>query len=223
MEFPVVTSGRSHVDRFVNEIAPLVVNEYIKRRKNGERTIYPSTVIAQASLESGYNINAKTLFGIKGAGIVLDTSEYVNGEYVNIKDSFMCYPTVAASIQGYYDLMQADRYIPATETSDYKEECRQMQACGYATAPDYADNLIYITDRYNLTVFNDYALFVLRSDENEEIVMDDVNIEELADRIYNGDFGNGRENRVREFEKIGFDKDVYEAAQALCNKKYYDI
>lgn len=222
MEFPVVNSGRSHVDRFVNEIAPLVVNEYIKRRKNGERTIYPSTCIAQASLESGYNINTKTLFGIKGDGIVLGTSEYIDGEYVNIKDSFRCYPTVAASIQGYYDLMQSDRYIPATETSDYKEECRQLLACGYATAPDYADNLIYITDRYNLTVFNDYALFVL-SEENEEIAVDDVNIEELADRIYNGDFGNGRENRQAEFEKIGFDKDVYEAAQARCNKKYYDI
>ena len=82
MEFPVVNSGRSHVDRFVNEIATLVVNEYIKRRKNGERTIYPSTCIAQASLESGYNINAKTLFGIKGDGIVLDTTEYIDGEYV---------------------------------------------------------------------------------------------------------------------------------------------
>ena len=222
MEFPIVNSGRAHVDRFINEIAPLVVNEYIRRRKNGERTTYPSTCIAQASLESGYNINATTLFGIKGDGISLDTTEYVNGEYINIKDSFKCYPTVAAGIQGYYDLMQADRYIPATEAVDYKEECRQIQASGYATAPDYADNLIDITDRYNLTDFNDYALFVLRSEEDKE-AEENVNIEELADRIYNGDFGNGRENRIAEFEKIGLSKDVYEEAQTLCNKKYYDM
>ena len=92
MNFPIVNTGREHVDRFVNEIAPLVCNEYIKRMSRGEHVIYPSTCIAQAALESGWNINAKTLFGIKGDGFVSDTTEYINGTYINIQDSFKCYP-----------------------------------------------------------------------------------------------------------------------------------
>ena len=152
MVFPIVASKYDYVNVFFNNLAPLVVNEYIRRK--GQKRLYPSTVLAMAALESGYNLNAKTLFGIKGNGIVLDTTEYINGENINIKDSFVIYPTLAEAVQGLYALMQWSNYDRATSSTDYMEECRMVQACGYATDPNYADKLISIVNSYQLTLFN---------------------------------------------------------------------
>lgn len=152
MEFPIVTSKYYYVNVFFNNLAPLVVNEYVRRK--GQKRLYPSTVLAMAALESGYNLNAKTLFGIKGDGIVLDTTEFINGENINIKDSFVVYPTLAEAVQGVYELMQWSNYDRATSATDYAEECRMVQACGYATDPQYSDKLINIVNSYHLTMFN---------------------------------------------------------------------
>lgn len=152
MELPVVTSKYDYVNVFFNNLAPLVVNEYVRR--NGQKRLYPSTVLAMAALESGFNLNAKTLFGIKGEGVVLDTTEYINGENINIKDSFKIYGSLAEAIQGLYDLMQWSHYDKATSSTDYEEECRMIQACGYATDPEYSNKLINIVNTYQLTMFN---------------------------------------------------------------------
>lgn len=152
MDFPIVESRYDYVNVFFNNLAPLVVNEYIRRK--GQKRLYPSTVLAMAALESGYNLNAKTLFGIKGDGIVLDTTECINGENINIKDSFVIYPTLAEAVQGLYDLMQWNNYDRATSCTDYEEECRMVQACGYATDPEYSSKLINIVNSYQLTMFN---------------------------------------------------------------------
>lgn len=163
MDFPIVTSKYDYVNVFFNNLAPLVVNEYIKRK--GQKRLYPSTVLAMAALESGYNLNAKTLFGIKGDGIVLDTTEYINGENINIKDSFVIYPSLAEAVQGLYKLMQWSNYDRATSSTDYMEECRMVQACGYATDPNYADKLISIVNSYQLTLFNNIDEPTDESDE----------------------------------------------------------
>lgn len=154
MEFPVVASKYDYVNVFFNNLAPLVVNEYIRRTELEQKRLYPSTVLAMAALESGYNLNAPTLFGIKGEGVVLDTTEYINGENINIKDSFKIYGSLAEAIQGLYNLMQWCHYDKATSATDYEEECRMIQACGYATDPYYADKLINIVNSYQLTMFN---------------------------------------------------------------------
>lgn len=152
MIFPLVASRHDYVNVFFNQLALIVVNEYIRRK--GQKRLYPSTVLAMAALESGYNLNATTLFGIKGDGVVLDTTEYIDGECVNIKDSFKCYPSLTASVQGLYELMQWEHYDRATSCIDYEEECRMVQACGYATDPNYANKLISIINTYQLTMFN---------------------------------------------------------------------
>lgn len=232
MEFPIICTGREHVDRFVNEVAPIVCNEYIKRVEKGERRILPCTVIAQAALESGYNINAPTIFGIKGDGVVLDTSEYVNGEYVNIRDSFKAYPTVTAAVQGYYDLMQSDRYALATSAVEYKEECRQLSLCGYATDPNYSDKLINIIEKNNLEQYNLYCFAMLNDDsesigdaddEDTEYYTDNNGISysfnELVNLVINGDFGNGRETREAAFLEKGFSSELYDRVQSEVNRQ----
>ena len=166
MDFPIVTSRYDYVNVFFNNLAPIVVNEYIRR--HGEFRLYPSTVLAMAALESGYNLNAETLFGIKGEGQVLDTTEYIDGKYVNVKDSFKLYPSISASVQGLYDLMQIERYHPACECVEWEEECRQIQKCGYATDPNYSDKLISIVNSYQLTMFNSLDNMLVNEEETPE-------------------------------------------------------
>ena len=166
MSFPIVASRYDYVNVFFNQLAPIVVNEYIRRK--GQKRLYPSTVLAMGALESGYNINATTLFGIKGEGNVLDTTEYINGEYVNVKDSFKAYSSLAESVQGLYDLVQWDNYDRATSSTDWEEECRMMQACGYATDPEYSNKLISIVNSYQLTMFNNTEEFEIKDEPQEE-------------------------------------------------------
>lgn len=204
MELPVVASKHDYVNVFFNNLAPLVVNEYVRRK--GQKRLYPSTVLAMAALESGYNLNAPTLFGIKGEGAVLDTTEYINGENINIKDSFVIYPTLAEAVQGLYELMQWDNYDRATSTTDYAAECKMVQACGYATDPDYADKLINIVNSYQLTMFNNIG-------ETEEPVKAHIYTVKSGDSLWNiikdyYNFNNDTDianklNEIVEFNDIG--------------------
>ena len=82
-------------------IGVLARNEFLSR----DRWVLPSVCIAQAALESGWNLNAKTLFGIKGKGFTATTSEYYDGHYVQIQDSFRSYPNAASAVVGYYDFI----------------------------------------------------------------------------------------------------------------------
>ena len=185
MDFPIVASKYDYVNVFFNNLAPIVVNEYIRR--HGEYRLYPSTVLAMAALESGYNLNAETLFGIKGEGQILDTTEYIGGQYVNVKDSFKLYPSISASVQGLYDLMQIERYHPACECVEWEEECRQIQKCGYATDPEYSDKLISIINSYQLTMFNSLDNMLVNEEETPENTVQNESEEITEYTVQNGD------------------------------------
>lgn len=182
MSFPIVASRYDKVNKFFNQLAPIVVNEYVRRK--GQKRLYPSTVLAMGALESGYNINATTLFGIKGDGNVLDTTEYINGEYLNVKDSFKAYSSLTESVQGLYDLMQWDNYDRATSATDYEEECRMIQACGYATDPEYANKLISIVNSYQLTMFNNTEEFEIKDELQEEKTNNGICIVQSGDTLW---------------------------------------
>lgn len=202
MNFPIVASRYDYVNIFFNNLAPIVVNEYIRRK--GQHRLFPSTVLAMAALESGYNLNAETLFGIKGEGQVLDTTEYIDGKYVNVKDSFKLYPSISASVQGLYDLMQIERYHPACECVVWEEECRQIQKCGYATDPNYSDKLISIVNSYQLTMFNSLdkmSADINNSEEKSEGIVDDINnSEEIPEYIVKS--GDNLWNIVKDFYNL---------------------
>lgn len=197
-----MTSRYDYVNVFFNNLAPLVVNEYIRRK--GQKRLYPSTVLAMAALESGYNLNAKTLFGIKGDGIVLDTTECINGENINIKDSFVIYSSLAEAVQGLYELMQWDNYDRATSCTDYEDECKMVQACGYATDPTYADKLISIVNSYQLTLFN-----------NIEEPVEEETEEPEESFIYTVQAGDTLWGIVRNYYNLDNDTDIYDKVQEV--------
>ena len=171
MDFPITATRYDYVNVFINTLAPVVVNEVIDRKKNNKKCVLASVIIAQACLESGYNLNASTLFGIKGEGIELETQEYINEEYISIKDTFKYYPDICTSVKGYCDLMEWDNYDDVTSAVDYISVCKALvndNGLKYATSPTYADNLISIISDYDLTAYDDYVSNYLEAETETE-------------------------------------------------------
>ena len=173
-------------DNFINTIGVLARNEYLSR----DKWILPSVCIAQGALESGWNLEASTLFGIKGEGFTATTSEYYNGHYVEIEDSFRSYPNVASAVVGYYDfLAETPRYANALNNSDYKDTVDKLihttDGLPYATDPDYIDKIITIIEQFNLTEWD------VREDKESE--GKEVSFEEIVEAMKNLGYVNHAE------------------------------
>lgn len=230
MEFPMISGQHSD---FFNALAPIVCNEWVKRRHNGERTISPAVAMAQAALESGYNINASSLFGIKGEGFTSPTEEYIDGIKQDIVDSFVKYPSITASIVGYYDLMQDDNYADATAANTVEGELYGLTNAvdegydangnwvgyNYATDPEYYSKCLWIVNEYGLRAYNDYVWAVVNDDTSSEPVehpSTEID-EDVVDAIYRGEYGDGDE-RKQKLTEAGYN---YADYQARVEEKYY--
>ena len=191
-------------NNFISTIGTLARNEYLSRNK----WILPSVCIAQGALESGWNLNAKTLFGIKGKGCTATTSEYYNGNKVTIEASFRAYPNVASSVVGYYDfLANTPRYANALNNSDYRDAVDKLihttDGLAYATDPNYISKVVSIIEQYNLTAW-----------DAREVQPQRKSIDEVAREVIAGKWGNNPE-RKRRLESAGYD---YNAVQKRVNQ-----
>lgn len=232
--FPIISTGYEHVNNFINTLAPVVCNAWIKYRREGKKTISPAVILAQAAKESGWNLGAASLFGIKGSGVECDTTEYIDGEYVNIKDSFEKYSDVMGAVYGYLDLMQWDNYNDATSANTVEGELYGLTNAvnntdrdadgnwvgyNYATAPDYYETTLAIINDFGLRVFNDYVWSVVNDSEDEENIEQPSQEldEDVIDAIYRGEYGDGDERKER-LEAVGYN---YADYQAAMEAKYY--
>lgn len=145
---------------FIKQIAPAAITAY---KKHG---VLPSLTIAQAILESNWGNSAPgfMLFGIKwseGCGRdkqLLWTTEYINGTEKKVQDWFRKYNSYAESIDDHGKFLKENsRYKPVLVASNYNEACTQIQACGYATDPNYANQLINIVKQYVLNKYDEVA------------------------------------------------------------------
>ena len=189
-------------DNFIKTIGTLARNEYLSRNV----WILPSVCIAQGALESGWNLNAKTLFGIKGKGFTATTSEYYNGHYVEIEDSFRSYPNVASSVVGYYDFLRdTPRYAKALNNPNYKDAVDKLihttDGLAYATDPNYINKIISIIEQYNLTKWDDRTVYLKPVDT-------------VAREVIAGQWGNGQD-RINRLTQAGY---AYNAVQARVNE-----
>lgn len=197
-------------DKFINTIGVLARNEYMSRKK----WVLPSVCIAQAALESGWNLNAKTLFGIKGKGFTATTSEYYNGHYVQIQDSFRSYPDAASAVVGYYDFITGTpRYAGVVNNADYKDAVDKLihttDGAPYATSPTYIKNVISIIEQYGLTSWDK------RSSESSS---NGKSLKEIAQEVTKGKWGNGSERKSR-LTAAGYDYDkVQDKVNELLGK-----
>lgn len=184
-------------DSFIATIAPLAQAEYRSR----DKWVLPSVCIAQAALESGWNVNAKTLFGIKGSGITLATQEYVGDHYVTINAGFRTYDSIEAAVKDYYDLLTKNkRYAGAVNNPDYKSAVTAIKAGGYATSPDYVQKVTSIIVKYNLTAYD---------------TRETKSIDEVAEEVIAGKWGNIPKRKAA-LEAAGYN---YSEVQAAVNAK----
>lgn len=125
-----------------------------------QRGIPWQVMTAQAVLETGWGRyitkdrntgrTSHNLFNIKGAGPAGSTeavtAEYYGGKKQTVVAKFRAYHSFEESFDDYARLLtEALRYAPAMKAKDDPEEfARQLQACGYATDPRYAEKLISI-------------------------------------------------------------------------------
>lgn len=145
-------------DKFIEEVGKWAVYEVSTRQK----WILPSVCIAQAALESGWNLDCKTLFGIKANDNnfkTYNTIEYVNGRYIYIQDNFVEHKNVADAINYYYNFMtETPRYSKCVNNTSCIDTLYYLihttDGLPYATDPNYIFKLEKIILDYDLKRFD---------------------------------------------------------------------
>lgn len=152
---------------FINSISSYAVS------LGQQYNIYPSVMIAQAILESGWgnsdlasapNYN---LFGIKGSyngnSVPMKTSEYSKSKgWYTITANFRKYPSYRESLEDNAKLLRngltwnAANYSGTwrENASNYKQATAGLVKGGYATDPIYSTSLNNIIASYNLTQYD---------------------------------------------------------------------
>jgi flagellar rod assembly protein/muramidase FlgJ len=130
------------------------------QRKTG---IPASITLAQAALESSWGARApgNNLFGIKadhswtGPTVDVPTHEFVQGQSVAVTCKFRRYASFLESMVDHAQfLLKNQRYAPCFKETTGAGWANALQACGYATDPDYAKKLIDIMRGRNLAFYD---------------------------------------------------------------------
>lgn len=200
-------------NEFIPTIAPLVVAENNKRGN----PLFSSVVIAQAICESGWGqskimMKANAIFGIKatsnwkGKVYNANTQECYDGStYTNITACFRAYNNLEESISDYFDLItKLERYRKATLAETPLECITAIKNGGYATSPTYINTIMSIINSNNLTQYDSV-------EDVENSVDNSKSIEELANEVIAGKYGNGEERK----QKLG---NLYNEVQKKVNE-----
>ena len=112
--------------------------------------------MAQSAQETGWGASApgNMYFGIKAGGSwtgktqLLWTHEVVNGDSERVQALFRAYDTPAESFDDYGHMISSNsRYQDALQyTNDPEAYIQAVADAGYATDPDYADEIISLID-----------------------------------------------------------------------------
>lgn len=113
---------------------------------------FPECVAAQWLLESAggrHTSGTNNFFGLKGPGTTATTQEFINGQWVTIKDGFLDFPDVETCVYYLVDRWYKDfgRYKGVNRAASRNECAELLQKEGYATDPTYSTKLIQIMDR----------------------------------------------------------------------------
>lgn len=146
------------------DIRPFVADAQRIQKQTG---IPASIILGQIIFESsgkypgglsGLAYNNKNLFGIKGKGTAgsanMFSKEYDAGG--NRVSGFRAYNSFTESLNDHARLLQTDRYAKHLKNAKSVEDfARGIIAGGYATDPNYANQLIGIIKSNGLTKFDD--------------------------------------------------------------------
>lgn len=148
--------------KFINTIAPYAKEVY-KQDK-----IFASITLAQAMLESGTGSSkltkkANNLFGIKankywtGKTIQMPTKENYDGKEVVEMATFRAYDNWDESIEDHTNFLKKNSIYAehgVFAAVNYEAQAEAIQAAGYATDPNYAEQLIALIKKYKLDKYD---------------------------------------------------------------------
>ncbi|MEG0123831.1 glycoside hydrolase family 73 protein, partial [Enterococcus sp.] len=161
-------------EKFINDLSPSI------RKTADTYHLYGSVMMAQAILESAWGRSeltqkANNYFGIKGTyqGLFyeIETKEYLNGEWVVLKEKFRKYPTIQESMNDNGDKLRNGvswdpNYYCGTwleNTKSYKDAANFLTG-KYATDPNYGAKIIQLIEQYSLNDLLDYDKIILQND-----------------------------------------------------------
>ena len=167
---PLIESRVAALSRqaFINQIAPQA--QQVAR----DNDLWPSVLIAQAILESGWGASTLSLpphhnlFGItQGTGwtgqiVTMATREFRNGQWVIEHRAFRSYPSFQASFADVARVLRTVSFSPGvlfyagafrSNTGTFRDATAWLQG-RYATDPNYAQLLNNIITQNNLTRFD---------------------------------------------------------------------
>jgi len=185
---PVRAQQNSRFLSYIAQYKDLAIQEMLRYK------IPASITLAQGLLESGAGSSELCLkgnnhFGIKchgwrGRSVYHDDDE--TGE------CFRAYDTAFDSYEDHSKfLSQSQRYSRLFQLSqtDYRGWARGLKECGYATNPQYANNLIRIIELYQLYEYDyakTYDKFVVRHSTTEKVTPSPRGLHPI--RIYNKNY-----------------------------------
>lgn len=119
---------------------------------------YPELIAAQWALESSFGKHQSgrnNFWGLKGKGSSVKTHEYVNGEVVEISDSFKDFQTIRAGVDYLCAVWYKDAtingvsYKGVNRAIDREEAAFDLQRQGYATDPRYGRKLVDLMNKHS--------------------------------------------------------------------------
>lgn len=183
-------NGRSHTSAFIDTVAPFAVE------MGNKYSLYPSVIIAQAILESGWggsslsNAPNYNLFGIKaengykGNFVTVKTKEWVKdkkhkngGYFITISANFRKYSSYRETFEDHALFLKKNRYkdVWLNNAGTYQDATKALSSAGYATDPEYSSILNNIIDTYSL---QNYDLWQY-TDYNSIITHGNISIDSL--------------------------------------------
>jgi len=160
----------------------------------------------QSSLASKYHnyFGMKTGSAWKGAYVELKTKEeYVKGKLTTITAKFRVYNNMADGVKGVFDFLSAKRYENLKGAATVEYFAKMVKADGYATSSTYTNNIINVVKTLNLTVWD--KMVKDEAQEKVEIPKDselDFALEEVAQWVIKGFFGNGNDRKDRIYRAV---------------------
>jgi flagellum-specific peptidoglycan hydrolase FlgJ len=128
------------------------------------KALFPSIVMAQAIIESGWGESKlasshNNYFGIKadkgwkGDKVSFPTKEFLNGKWITKNQYFRAYPDTLTGWKDRNSFLEVNpRYTTngVFSASTPEKQAEALKKAGYATDPEYPKKLISIIERYNL-------------------------------------------------------------------------
>ncbi|MED1947310.1 MULTISPECIES: glycoside hydrolase family 73 protein [Brevibacillus] len=141
------------------------------RKSYPNHRIFPSIIIAQAILESGWGNkvpvdpatgrSSYNLFGIKGTGpagsVTIESKEVENGKTVTRTSQFRAYENYQQSIEDHAQFLRKPAYKSVLAASTPAQAAQALEEAGYATDPAYAEKLTHLIQAYNLTQYDQFV------------------------------------------------------------------